>query len=273
MSWKKHHLKSLIITIKSHYFAVLFYAYFCNNISQNQILWTPLFTILKPFPVCTERWFWLVDLLFLVARKFYSTIFFFLQKWKHASLNIFFTFTTIVVNFVLAFLVVWACDFTTEHKFGLLHWLPLDGWFFWFLVCFSLTLSEPILYIGLNIKLNGCGSFTLFITQIKKSTPLQPTDTTPAKAFSDLPSRFLQFYSSEHRFGLYFYTRPCLSFLHSLITRISKWLPGWTELCNGYLSHRICTVSIIITECLTQTVITEIFFILGQDIRYFYVGT
>ena len=67
--------------------------------------------------------FWLLE-------SFIPLFSFSYNKWKHASLNIFFTFTTIVVNFVLAFLVVLACDFTTEHKFGLLHWLPLDGWFF-----------------------------------------------------------------------------------------------------------------------------------------------
>jgi sterol desaturase/sphingolipid hydroxylase (fatty acid hydroxylase superfamily) len=52
------------------------------------------------------------------------------QKWRHASLNLFFTLTTIVVNFVLAFLLVKASDWTVVNQFGLLYWLSLDGWFF-----------------------------------------------------------------------------------------------------------------------------------------------
>jgi sterol desaturase/sphingolipid hydroxylase (fatty acid hydroxylase superfamily) len=52
------------------------------------------------------------------------------QKWRHASLNLFFTLTTIVVNFVLAFLLVKASDWTVVNQFGLLYWLSLEGWFF-----------------------------------------------------------------------------------------------------------------------------------------------
>ncbi|RYZ83643.1 MAG: sterol desaturase family protein, partial [Proteobacteria bacterium] len=46
------------------------------------------------------------------------------RKWHHASINIFFTFTTIVVNFVLAFVLLSAADFVSGHEFGLLNWLP-----------------------------------------------------------------------------------------------------------------------------------------------------
>lgn len=52
------------------------------------------------------------------------------QKWRHASLNLFFTLTTIVVNFVLAFLLVKASEWTVVNQFGLLYWMSLDGWFF-----------------------------------------------------------------------------------------------------------------------------------------------
>lgn len=52
------------------------------------------------------------------------------QKWRHASLNLFFTLTTIVVNFLLAFLLVKASDWTVVNQFGLLYWLSFDGWFF-----------------------------------------------------------------------------------------------------------------------------------------------
>lgn len=50
------------------------------------------------------------------------------KKWKHAGLNIFFTLTTIVVNFVLAFILVWSSDWVVANNFGLLQWLDLPIW-------------------------------------------------------------------------------------------------------------------------------------------------
>lgn len=46
------------------------------------------------------------------------------RKWHHALLNFFFTITTVVVNFVMAFLLFLASDWTVSNGFGLLHWLP-----------------------------------------------------------------------------------------------------------------------------------------------------
>ena len=46
------------------------------------------------------------------------------QKWHHAGINIFFTVTTIVVNFILAFLLLMTARWTQEHHFGILQWLP-----------------------------------------------------------------------------------------------------------------------------------------------------
>jgi sterol desaturase/sphingolipid hydroxylase (fatty acid hydroxylase superfamily) len=46
------------------------------------------------------------------------------KKWKHALPNLFFTLTTIVINFALAFLLLKTADFTVAHQFGLLNWLP-----------------------------------------------------------------------------------------------------------------------------------------------------
>ncbi|MEM9259740.1 MAG: sterol desaturase family protein, partial [Bacteroidota bacterium] len=50
------------------------------------------------------------------------------RKWKHAGLNIFFTLTTIIVNFVLAFILVWSSDWVVANEFGLLQWLNLPIW-------------------------------------------------------------------------------------------------------------------------------------------------
>lgn len=49
-------------------------------------------------------------------------------KWKHAGVNFFFTFTTIVVNFVLAFILVSTSEWVVSADVGLLQWLDLPVW-------------------------------------------------------------------------------------------------------------------------------------------------
>lgn len=49
-------------------------------------------------------------------------------KWKHAGVNFFFTFTTIIVNFVLAFLLVGTSAWVEAANFGLLQWLDFPVW-------------------------------------------------------------------------------------------------------------------------------------------------
>lgn len=46
------------------------------------------------------------------------------KKWKHALPNLFFTVTTIIVNFPLAFLLVKTSDWAIANKFGIINWLP-----------------------------------------------------------------------------------------------------------------------------------------------------
>ncbi len=46
------------------------------------------------------------------------------KKWRHAVPNFFFTLTTIVINFTLAFLLLKTADFTVKNDFGILNWLP-----------------------------------------------------------------------------------------------------------------------------------------------------
>ena len=46
------------------------------------------------------------------------------KKWRHALPNLFFTFTTILVNFVLAFLLLKTADWAVATQFGILNWLP-----------------------------------------------------------------------------------------------------------------------------------------------------
>jgi sterol desaturase/sphingolipid hydroxylase (fatty acid hydroxylase superfamily) len=45
-------------------------------------------------------------------------------KLPHAGVNIFFTITTILVNFPLAFLLVKSSDWAVANNFGIINWLP-----------------------------------------------------------------------------------------------------------------------------------------------------
>lgn len=68
--------------------------------------------------------FWMIENAFPLFKFEY-------KKWNHAGINIFFTLTTIVVNFVLAFILLLSADFAIEKKFGLLQWLPeIPLWLF-----------------------------------------------------------------------------------------------------------------------------------------------
>ncbi|WP_273566030.1 sterol desaturase family protein [Maribacter halichondriae] len=46
------------------------------------------------------------------------------KKWRHALPNFFFTLTTIIVNFALAFLLLKTSDWTVKNDFGIINWLP-----------------------------------------------------------------------------------------------------------------------------------------------------
>lgn len=46
------------------------------------------------------------------------------NKWKHAIPNIFFTITTVAINFVLAFLLLKTADWVKVNSFGVINWLP-----------------------------------------------------------------------------------------------------------------------------------------------------
>ncbi len=61
--------------------------------------------------------FWLIENAFPLFRFSYN-------KYRHAGINIFFTLTTIIVNFLLAFLLVKTSDWAVENRIGILQWLP-----------------------------------------------------------------------------------------------------------------------------------------------------
>ena len=46
------------------------------------------------------------------------------KKWRHAVPNIFFTITTIIINFALAFLLLKSADYVMANNIGILNLLP-----------------------------------------------------------------------------------------------------------------------------------------------------
>ncbi len=52
------------------------------------------------------------------------------NKWKHASINVFFTMTTLIVNFSFALLIVKTSDWVVLHNFGLLQLFNMPLWVF-----------------------------------------------------------------------------------------------------------------------------------------------
>lgn len=59
--------------------------------------------------------FWLLENAFPQIKLRYN-------KWQHAVINLFFTATTVVINFLLAFLLIGVCDWTAQNNFGILRW-------------------------------------------------------------------------------------------------------------------------------------------------------
>jgi sterol desaturase/sphingolipid hydroxylase (fatty acid hydroxylase superfamily) len=53
------------------------------------------------------------------------------KKWKHAFPNLFFTATTIVINFALAFVLLKTADWVQVNDFGIINWMPeMPLWFY-----------------------------------------------------------------------------------------------------------------------------------------------
>ena len=46
------------------------------------------------------------------------------KKWKHAIPNLFFTGTTVIINFSLAFLLLFTADWVQINNFGIINWMP-----------------------------------------------------------------------------------------------------------------------------------------------------
>ena len=64
------------------------------------------------------------------------------HKWQHAGINFFFTLTTILINFSLAFLLYQSSVWAYENKFGVFYWLQLDN--LWIQAILGLMLMDLI---------------------------------------------------------------------------------------------------------------------------------
>ncbi|BAV09761.1 Sterol desaturase/sphingolipid hydroxylase, fatty acid hydroxylase superfamily [Filimonas lacunae] len=65
--------------------------------------------------------FWLIESAIPLVSFTYN-------KWRHAGINFFFTFTTIIINFGFALLIVLSSDWCVNHHFGLVQWLNSPLW-------------------------------------------------------------------------------------------------------------------------------------------------
>ena len=73
---------------------------------------------------CGISFFWLIETAVPLFKFSYN-------KWHHAGINIFFTITTMIVNFCLAIILLKTAQWTVDANFGLLHWLPeMNPWLF-----------------------------------------------------------------------------------------------------------------------------------------------
>jgi sterol desaturase/sphingolipid hydroxylase (fatty acid hydroxylase superfamily) len=65
--------------------------------------------------------FWIIEGVFPLFGFKYN-------KWKHASINIFFTITTVIINFAFALIIVKASDWSVSKQFGILQLVQLPTW-------------------------------------------------------------------------------------------------------------------------------------------------
>ena len=83
--------------------------------------------------VCGITFFWLLEGAVPLFKFDY-------KKWRHALPNFFFTLTTIVINFGLAFILLFTADWVNANNFGIINWLPNMP--LWLYVIFGVLLLD-----------------------------------------------------------------------------------------------------------------------------------
>lgn len=69
-------------------------------------------------------------LLFWILEGLFPVFLFRFNRYKHAGINIIFTITTILVNFIFAFLIVKTSSWEQQEKLGLLYLTKMPTWLF-----------------------------------------------------------------------------------------------------------------------------------------------
>jgi len=129
------------------------------------------------------------------------------NKWKHAGINIFFTITTIIVNFGFALLIVFTSEWCVQHHFGVLQWITMPLWFQLIIGLMLLDLIGAWLIHYIQHKIKWMWKFHV----IHHSDT--HVDTTTAnrhhqvKVFFALYLQRLQFLFAARRCGLFYYIK------------------------------------------------------------------
>lgn len=104
------------------------------------------------------------------------------NRVKHTGINLFFTLTTVVVNFLFAVLILKISDYTVAHELGLLHLVDMPLWLFMLAGILGLDLIGAYLPHMLEHRITFLWRFHL----IHHSDPL--VDTTTANRHHPLES-------------------------------------------------------------------------------------
>ena len=86
------------------------------------------------------------------------------KKWRHAFPNLFFTATTIVINFSLTFLLLFSADWVQTNDFGIINWLPeMPLWLYAVLGVVLLDFFGAYLahFVDLTFLINFAHRFTI----------------------------------------------------------------------------------------------------------------
>lgn len=65
--------------------------------------------------------FWIIEGVIPITKFQYN-------KLRHAGVNLFFTFTTALINLGFAFVIIKSSDWAVANKFGLLQWIEMPWW-------------------------------------------------------------------------------------------------------------------------------------------------
>lgn len=79
--------------------------------------------------------FWIIENGFPLFKMQY-------KKWQHAGINFFFTATTILINFSLAFLLFKSSEWVTHNHFGIFYWFSIQS--LWLQAIIGLLLMDLV---------------------------------------------------------------------------------------------------------------------------------